>query len=113
VTSNLSALRPDPDHPEWDVAIWLDVLTIPGTRYANEFYREMEEWMLENYIGSYATVRVEWSKGWGYTSETAWINPKTIAHIKQDPRWAEADRVLNLYDPFRLFTSDFLDILMP
>lgn len=30
-TASLSANRPDSLHPEWDVAIWLDVLTMPGT----------------------------------------------------------------------------------
>ena len=61
----LSALRPRPDHPEWDVAVWFDILTVPGTPTANQFYREIEQWLLTNYSGSYAMVRPEWSKGWG------------------------------------------------
>lgn len=28
--------------------------------------------MLANYTGSYATLRPEWSKGWGYTDTAAW-----------------------------------------
>lgn len=27
----ISAMRPRPDHPEWDTAIWLNVLGVPGT----------------------------------------------------------------------------------
>ena len=37
---------------------------MPVTQYANEFYREVEQWMFTNY-SSYAQVRVEWSKGLG------------------------------------------------
>ena len=32
----LSALRTRPDHPEWNVAVWFDILTIPGTPTAVE-----------------------------------------------------------------------------
>ena len=56
-----------PDHPEWDCAVWLDILTLPGTPYADEFYAEIEQWIYSNYA-SYADVRPEWSKGWGYTA---------------------------------------------
>ena len=30
-TPQLSALRPRPDQPEWSVAVWFDILTMPGT----------------------------------------------------------------------------------
>ncbi|HSB96289.1 MAG TPA: cholesterol oxidase substrate-binding domain-containing protein, partial [Spongiibacteraceae bacterium] len=73
----LSALRPRPDHPEWDTAVWFDILTIPGTLYANDFYAEMEAWIYSNY-SSYCLVRVEWSKGWGYTSSGAWTNSTAL-----------------------------------
>jgi FAD/FMN-containing dehydrogenase len=112
VTANLSALRPDPEHPEWDVAIWLDVLTIPGTRHANEFYQEMENWIFSHYVGSYATARAEWSKGWGYTKDAAWTNPEAIARIKSDAAWSTADKTLAKYDPYRLFSSDLLDKIL-
>ena len=57
----LSALRPRPDHPSWDTAVWMDLLTIPGTPQSQQFYRETEQWVLSNYTGSYAAVRPEWS----------------------------------------------------
>jgi hypothetical protein len=50
------------------VAVWLDLLTFPGTPYAEHFYREIEEWLFTTYSGDYALVRPEWSKGWGYTN---------------------------------------------
>lgn len=112
VTPYLSALRPDPEHPEWDVAVWLDVLTIPGTRHSNEFYQEMENWIFSHYVGSYATARAEWSKGWGYTKDAAWANPEAIARIKSDAAWTDADKILAQYDPYRLFSSDLLDKIL-
>jgi hypothetical protein len=48
----LSGVRPRPDHTDWDVAVWLDILTIPGTPYASQFYREIEQWIFSNYSGS-------------------------------------------------------------
>ena len=71
----LSALRLRPDQPSWDVAVWFDILTMPGTPYSFEFYRGIEQWMFSHYIGSYAAVRPEWSKGWAYTSTSAWSDP--------------------------------------
>ena len=76
----LSAVRPRPDHPEWDTAVWLDVLTVPGTPDAFQFYRDMEQWMISNYTGSYAAVRPEWSKGWAYTSTSAVGRPDDPRH---------------------------------
>ncbi|MCH2105830.1 MAG: FAD-binding protein, partial [Planctomycetes bacterium] len=61
-----SAVVPREDHPEWDVAVWLDLLTIPGTPSSSEFYAELEEWLFEEFNDDDATIRVEWSKGWGY-----------------------------------------------
>ena len=58
----LSALSPRPDHPEWDVAVWLDILTLPGTPAADRAYRDIERWIYANYRPPYAAVRPEWSK---------------------------------------------------
>ena len=46
IAPDLSAIRPVESHPEWDVAIWLDILTMPDTPDANKFYSEMEKWIL-------------------------------------------------------------------
>ena len=71
----LSALAPRPDHPEWDVAIWLDLLTVPGTPHAGAFYTELEAWLFERYGENPETsMRVEWSKGWGFTDAGPWTS---------------------------------------
>ncbi|ADP80486.1 cholesterol oxidase substrate-binding domain-containing protein [Pseudofrankia inefficax] len=118
----LSALRPRPDHPEWDVAVWLDILTVPGTPYANQFYREVEAWVFSNYSGSYAAARPEWSKGWGYTNSAAWADPTMIgttipnalrAGQPAGDTWDTALATLDTYDPSRIFSSPLLDTLAP
>lgn len=114
VPAALSAIRPVDDHPEWDVAIWLDILTMPDTPDASKFYREMEAWIIGNYSGDYATVRVEWSKGWGYTDNSAWENERILSEtipaslttgISDDYNWNFARGVLEKYDPHFLYSS--------
>jgi FAD/FMN-containing dehydrogenase len=117
----LSALRPHPGHPEWDVAVWIDVLTFAGTRDATRFYKELETWMFANY-SSYASVRPEWSKGWAFTDQAAWSNPAILqrripstyraGHGAGDG-WDWALATLDRLDPHRIFTNPFLDRLTP
>jgi FAD/FMN-containing dehydrogenase len=118
-TPALSAVRPRPDHPEWDVAVWFDVLTFPTAPSCHAFYRDMEAFFLNNYSGSYATTRVEWSKGWGYTTDAAWAAPAVIGTAvpesyrhAPDPTWDTAIAALDGYDPHRIFSNGFLDTLM-
>ncbi|XXY44886.1 cholesterol oxidase substrate-binding domain-containing protein [Sorangium sp. So ce269] len=115
----LSAVRRRPDHPEWDVAVWLDILTFPGTPDADAFYAEMESWIFSNYAGSYATVRPEWSKGWGYTEAGAWTSTTMLTSTiplefesGPSPSWSFAIATLDRYDPHRIFTNPFLDALL-
>ncbi|WTW92382.1 hypothetical protein OG216_02920 [Streptomycetaceae bacterium NBC_01309] len=121
VHPTLSALRQRPDHPEWDVAVWLDILTTPGTPYSQQFYRETEQWVLANYSGNYAQVRVEWSKGWGYSGTAAWSDPTAVGTTVPDSfrtglpagnNWDTAVAALDAYDPHRVFTNPFLDTLL-
>ncbi len=116
----LSALRPRPDQPTWNVAVWFDILTIPGTPTASQFYREMEQWMFSNYAGSYATARPEWSKGWGYTTTAAWADPVVLGTTipsayrtgqAAGDNWDTALATLDQLDPNRVFTSPLLDTL--
>lgn len=118
----LSAVRPRPDHPEWDVAVWFDILTVPGTPYSEQFYREVEQWMFSNYSGSYATMRVEWSKGWGYSNTAAWGDatavgttvPNTLrAGQPAGDNFDTAKATLNALDPHRVYSSPLLDTLLP
>jgi FAD/FMN-containing dehydrogenase len=118
----LSAVRSRPDHPEWDVAVWLDLLTLPGTPSSNAFYREIEQWAFATYSGSYGAVRPEWSKGWGYTNDAAWADPTTLSTTVPDAYragqadgddWDAALATLNALDPHRIFSNAFLDELLP
>ncbi|WP_338804492.1 cholesterol oxidase substrate-binding domain-containing protein [Xenorhabdus griffiniae] len=119
---SLSAIRPRLDHPEWDVAVWIDVLTFPKTPDAIEFFRQLEQWLFNEFDGSYASARVEWSKGWAYGSKTAWedeeILTKTIPTsltdgLPADNNWASAVSALQKYDPHHIFRSPLLDRLFP
>jgi FAD/FMN-containing dehydrogenase len=116
----LSALKRSSDNYDWDVGIWIDILTIPGTPYSNQFYQEIEEWFFSNYIGTYATVRVEWSKRWAFTDISAWANSVMIEKIipnslrsseSLNDDWEKARSILNFYDPHRIFTSPLHDSL--
>ena len=117
----LGALHPRRDRPEWDTAVWIDVLTFPQTRDSVAFYRQLEQWFFSNFR-SYASVRPEWSKGWAYGTQAAWSDPivlgRTIPQINTLGRasgddWAWALGTLERYDPHRIFTNAFLDRLMP
>ena len=118
----LSALRPRPDEPGWDVAVWFDILTMPGTPLSDEFYRGIEQWMFSHYTGSYAAVRPEWSKGWAYTESAAWSDPTMLASTipnaisaGQEPgdSWNAALATLDSYDPYKVFSNAFLSAFMP
>jgi FAD/FMN-containing dehydrogenase len=117
----LSALAPRRDHPEWNVAVWLDILSFPGTPGANRAYRDIERWMFANYRPPYATVRPEWSKGWGYTERGAWTNRRMITRTlphefrvarPRDRTWDAAVRALDRLDPHGAFTSPLLRSLL-
>ena len=75
----LSALAPRADHPAWDVAVWLDILSFPGTPAADRAYRDIERWAFATYRPPFAMVRPEWSKGWAYTARGAWTNRTMLA----------------------------------
>ncbi|GAA3384002.1 cholesterol oxidase substrate-binding domain-containing protein [Cryptosporangium minutisporangium] len=122
VSPQLSAARPRPDHPEWNTVVWLDMGTIPGTPDSNAFYAEMEEWIVANYSGSYATVRPEWSKAWAVTPRGAWTDTAALtgripaslrAGQPAGDNWDTARATLNAADPHRVFSNTFLDVLLP
>jgi FAD/FMN-containing dehydrogenase len=117
----LSALRPLPDHPEWDTAVWLDALTIPNTPSSFQFYRDMEQFMFSNY-SSYALVRPEWSKGWAFSPTAAWADGDVLGNripaayksgYPNNDNFDSARAILNSYDPYRIFSNPFLDTLLP
>jgi hypothetical protein len=100
----------------------MDLLTVPGTAQCQQFYRQTEQWVLANYTGSYAAVRPEWSKGWGYSGTAAWADPAIIATTipaayragqPSGDTWDTALATLDRYDPARIYTNTFLDTLLP
>lgn len=111
-----SAARPVPDHPEFDVAVWLSILSFPGAPHQNEAYAKFEECLNSKFDGKYAIVRPEWSKGWAYTEQSAWNNtayfdhiPNLYSHTLSDDGWNFGVNTLDRYDPYRIFTNEFLD----
>lgn len=111
----LSALRPPADHPEWDTAVWLDILTLPGTPDAEAFLREIERFLLRTFDGGFALTRVEWSKGWAYTDDGVWSDEAVLGGVVPaavgPAEWAEADAALDRLDPHRVYGNAFLDRL--
>ncbi|WP_307874017.1 MULTISPECIES: cholesterol oxidase substrate-binding domain-containing protein [unclassified Frankia] len=118
----LSTLRPRPDHPEWDTVVWVDIVSLPNSPYQDQFYGDLESWLKTNYSGSYATVRPEWSKRFGHTSAGPWTDPTMIgttipdiyrAGVPTSSNWDSARATLTALDPSGVFSSAFLDALLP
>ena len=117
----ISALLERTDQPQWDSAVWLNMLTIPGTPSSYDFYSDMAAWSRTNYA-SYAGVRVEWSKGWAYTSTGPWTDATAISTTipndyrigrTSDQNWDWALGVYDALDPNRIFANPLLDQLAP
>jgi hypothetical protein len=113
----LSALRPRPDRPEWDTAVWFDILTFPGTPAANEFYRDLERWMFTVWSGAYAAPRAEWSKGRAYTAAGAYADRRLIRRVipatyragrRRGDDWDWATAMLKRADPHEVFSNPLL-----
>jgi FAD/FMN-containing dehydrogenase len=116
----LSSVRPRPDQPDWDVAVWLDMGTLPVTPGFSQFYAAMESWIWGHYTGSYAAVRPEWSKAWACTASAPWTNASILsatipaavsAGQASDDGWSTAVSILTSYDPNSVFSDPFLDTL--
>lgn len=118
----ISAMRPRPDHPEWDTAVWLNVLGVPGTPGMFAFYREMEQWMRGHYSGDTATFRPEWSKGWAFSAELPYkdaevidtILPNTYREgVPSSENWDSARAQFDSLDPHRIYSNTLIDRLLP
>lgn len=112
----------DHDNSALDTVIWLNLGTITGTPGANEFYTELESWIIATWgTQSPNRLRPEWSKAWAYTADGPWTNAATIEAIRdsynQSPdgpstfAWAAA--TLASYDGANLFTNPLLRKLFP
>lgn len=112
---SLSALSPVVEHPEWDTAIWMNVVSIPGTPGMYAFFREMEQWMHQHYSGSRWTIRPEYSKGWAFTDDRSHADVHFLTDTlpSRYNEWDTASETLDAYDPHRIFRNPFLDRVMP
>jgi len=115
----LSAVRPRPDR-DYDVAVWLDVLTLPDTPSATEFYEGFEQFLLSEFNDSTATLHPEWSKGWAYSADGAWTGPAFLHDVIPDAvqagqasnnGWSAALATLADLDPHHVYGNAFLDDL--
>ncbi len=104
----------------WDVAVWFDVLTIPNTPGSDQFYAELETWLVSRFSGTAGRLLPEWSKGWAYTAAGgAWTSADFLAHIRStlsDGRsssddWAWEAATLKGLDAAGLFENPFLTTL--
>jgi Cholesterol oxidase, substrate-binding/FAD binding domain len=112
-TPTISALSEDSTDlaNKWDVAVWFDVLSIPGTPHSNEFYTELEGWLLTRFSATAGRVVPEWSKGWAYTANGPWTSSAFLTHIRQtftegrpeDATWTHEAATLAGYDKAGLF----------
>jgi FAD/FMN-containing dehydrogenase len=117
----LSAVRPRPDRAGYDTAVWLDVLTLPGTPDAAEFYAGFERFLRAEFDGPDAALRPEWSKGWAYGADGAWTD-QNFLHVAipaavqagqaAGDGWAAALAVFERLDPHRVYGNAFLDGLL-
>jgi hypothetical protein len=109
-----------PRDPGLDTVLWFTLLTYPGTPHSNEFFGELEAWMLGRWGRPGRNVlRPEWSKSWGYGEQGAWTNRRILQSTiprqfsQPGPVFERARRTLQAYDKHHLFTNRFLDLLLP
>lgn len=117
----ISALSYDEEarNNNWDVALWLDVLTLPGTPHSNDFYEELEVWIQNRFKGAAGRPMPEWSKGWAYTTNGAWTSSDYMESVRQmfttsrgdENNWNYEVATLAKYDKSNLFTDELLGTL--
>lgn len=111
----LSPTAPVPGRPEWDTAIWLDVITLPHTRSHERFFADLERRFFRTFPADRGVVRPEWSKRWAHGPAGAWTDDDYIRRVLPEvlPMWHWAADTFDRYDPSGVFRSDLADRLMP
>jgi hypothetical protein len=119
---------PDDEANGFDVVVYFNVLTLPGTPGAAEWYREFEQRLTtqpkagagkkdysEWFTGANAKTAVEWSKGWAYDgTKGAWQDSAFIARTKGFyPRWDDMAGALDKHDPEALYSNKWLSAFLP
>jgi hypothetical protein len=103
----------------YDCAVWFDVLTLPGTPGADDFYTELEAWFATHFTVPEYRLLPEWSKGWAYTSKGGWTSEAFLASVRQtltegrpaDQQWNAAVSTLRTCDGANLFSAPLLERL--
>lgn len=105
-----------------DTVLWIQSLTIPGTKGGYEFMAELEQWYIENYgpDSSAKNLRPEWSKGWAFTSAGPGTNADVIQNVipklfdqGAPGTFARATATFAKYDAANIYTDALLGMLFP
>lgn len=107
-----SAALPVPGRPDWDTAVWLDVLTLPDTPDNAEFYIELEDYF-HRFDPALGLARPEWAKRWAHTAQGPWTDQKAFKEQipAAFPQWTSAAATLDQHDPDGLYRNPLLDQL--
>ncbi|HET7690024.1 MAG TPA: cholesterol oxidase substrate-binding domain-containing protein [Nocardioidaceae bacterium] len=110
----LSAACPDGAHPEWDTAVWINLLYFAGPAGQEEFFTEIQDRVFAEFDGGGTRVRVEWAKNWAIGPGGSWTHRAVIERVVPAslPRWNSAVTTLDSLDPYRVFSNAFLDRLL-
>lgn len=112
--ATLSGAAPVPGRPELDTVVWLDVLTLPNTPGAADFFAELDGWF-RALPASLGVARPEWAKRFAHTSAGPWTDDETM-HTwipRQISGWSEALATFDRLDPKGVFRAPLHDRLMP
>lgn len=119
--AGLSPIAARPDRPDWDTAVWVNVLTLVGTESSPRFLAELQSWALDAFDGANSAVRFEWSKGWAYTDAGSWSDSSVLDgqipasySVGRPPalRWPRLASALQAYDPQGVFATPFHNRLL-
>lgn len=116
----LSTTRQVKDRPDLDTAIWFCILSFDGAKHQAEAFQRIENFFYKKIANVDNVVRVEWSKGYGYSKQGPWTNKRIVGGLLQskfsasvdDDVWNVAVSTFNKYDPHRIFSNDYLNQLL-
>lgn len=103
---------PTKNHPGFDVGIVFEMEFSDSG--GDEFIKELEPWIYANFQGDYALIRPLWSTEWVKESGSFKGHVGEFKELVKDsygPAWNQAIRILDFYDPFKIFYNPFFDSL--
>lgn len=106
-----SPVSPSKKYPHFNTALWMNTFTGKDNQLGSQFMRRFEAFYFNTFNGTDGLARVEWSKSWGYQDDGPFLNSAMLTEIipSRYDDWSCAVRVLEKYDPDRLFSNSFLD----